>query len=221
MMSFKVREVMLPLSVMVCALMFAAAPAVAHEFKIGQPKGTIQNKALSTQIFETGSGAVECTEEQSEGPIQTEKSTNIKEAVIYSGCKGLGSSAVISQAKYELSAEGTVTIENNIVIEVPSLLCTIKIPAAGNKGLKEAVYTNSPSGTVELKANITGIFSEGSGTCAGKSTTGTDKGRSTVEFLGCNTFRNPVYKYKDLFCNKVDTTNMSFNERVRDNLGWA
>lgn len=179
-----------------------AAPAMAHEFVASQTKGIVQDKG-GTQTFKTGLATVSCTAETSIGVVQSKRATSNKEAVLYTGCTFEGTAAAeVTQAKYEFKAEGTIALENEVLITVPKLSCEIKVPSTGNQNLSSATYTNNQqNGTIALAANVSGISATlgGTGSTCPKGSTTTAKytGSSTVFFLEClpkkeGTFKDPL-----------------------------
>ncbi len=172
---------------LVAAFAAAAAPALAHEFVAKPGKGTIQDKNIGNHVFETGGAKVECEEETSKGTVQQEKAPTNKETVLYSKCKAFEAAATVSQAKYEFKAEGTVAIENEILVTASGPKCEVKVPTAGNQNLGQVKYNKAQGGRIELKANVTGITSTvgGSGTLCPKGTNSTGKyvGISLVELI--------------------------------------
>jgi hypothetical protein len=183
-----------------------AAPALAHEFVASQTKGVIQDKSTSKQVFEINLTTFECAAETSKGFVQAKQATAIKDAVEYTGCTFLGATAEVSQAKYEFKAEGTMALENEVKVKIPSLECEIKIPSAGNQELSSVSYTNNQQhGTIELKATVAGITATLGGTGSfcpkGETKTAKYKGSSQVFDLAClptvgGAFKDPLCRQK-------------------------
>lgn len=192
----------------------AAAPALAHEFVGSQIKGIIQDKNLGNQIFESGLTTLECNEEASKGATQAKHMGAFTEEVEYHKCTFLSLPAEASQVKYEFKAEGTVTFKNELTFKIPKEGCEIKIPSTGNENLGSITYTNNQqSGSIELKAALTGITSTFSGTgtlCPkGSTKTGKYKGSAQLWFFGC--LREPLNRgqYLDSTCRFFDTFHLS------------
>jgi hypothetical protein len=191
----------------IAAFAATATPALAHEFTTSQMKGIIQDKNTTPHVFAVTAGSeVKCSQEKSIGIVQTEKSATSKETVLYSGCEAFSLPAQISQAKYEFKAEGTVAVENEVTIKIPSTGCEIKVPTAGNSNLGTITYNNlTQNGAIELVVNVTGITSVSNGVgllCPkGTITTGTYKGTSDVFFYECLLDKGGIYK--DPLCLQV------------------
>jgi hypothetical protein len=149
---------------LIAAFAVAATPALAHEFVAKPGKGVTQDKNGNTHVFESGGAKVECAQVKSTGVVQAEKSPETKETVVYNGCKAFGEPAQVSQAKYLFKAEGTVSLENEVIITAAGPKCEFKVPVAGNANLGTVTYTSVQGGKVEIKANVTGITSTGGGT---------------------------------------------------------
>jgi predicted metal-binding protein len=179
-----------------------AAPAMAHEFVASQSKGSIQDKG-GKQVFKTGLLTVECESETSVGVVQAKHSPTNREAVEYSECKALGLPANVTQAKYIFSAEGTVEITDEVKVTIPKEGCEIAVP--GGQKLSKITYNNNQqNGTIEIKAEVSGIKAILSGTGAlcpkGTSETSKYEGASTVFFNECLPVGKPNGSYQDPWC---------------------
>jgi hypothetical protein len=183
-MTFKIRT-MVPIAAIVCGFMLAAVPAaMAHEFEVSQAKTVLQDKG-GKQVFVTGGSTVECEKEESSGVTQAKRAETNTEKVVYSGCTAFKAAAEVSQAKYTFNANGTVKLNNEIIVKAAGPKCEVKVPVAGNSNLGTVTYKNNQqNGTMEVEAEITGITSTlgGSGGLCPKGTnsTGTYTGSSVV-----------------------------------------
>lgn len=141
--------------------------------------GTLKGAQENTQVFTPGSfGSVECKLASVSGPIESTEALTQKANVKYTECTAFGAKATVSEAHYLFHANGEVDVLSSVVIEVPSLFCKNTVPA--QSGLKSVTYKNLEGGKITVEANVTGIKSEGSGTCAG-GTSGTYRGNTIVE----------------------------------------
>ncbi|MFZ2051658.1 MAG: hypothetical protein WB698_10705 [Solirubrobacteraceae bacterium] len=170
-----------PLTIAVVALLAAATAgaASAHEF-IAEPTSAgakLSARAESTQVFTIGTASepnIECTAAKLEGTVASEKQVTQEVIVHYEECtahdSGLSAAATVSAARYELSAEGTVTLQAPIEIKTLFGAQTISVQSLG--GIS---YSNRPSEGglppgILLTSKVTGINSTG---VFGTSATGT------------------------------------------------
>jgi hypothetical protein len=167
------------------AVLSTPALAVEHFFNATQAtKLTDKNPAGNEHVFTTKPGGtqVKCKEETSKGEaVAGKQKTNVEE-VTYKSCTALGFPATVKpeNIKYEFSAEGWVSLQTTVTIEVPLAGCHVTVKAPQNE-LKEVSYTNLAGGKLEVTANVKNISSEGSGgSCGGASTEGTYTGKSVV-----------------------------------------
>lgn len=172
----------------VAVLAFAAvgvASASAAEFQASAEGLALKGEATSAeQVFKTGSGTVECATATPSGATEALKATEQKVKVEYGSCKAFGASSVtVSPAEYDFNANGTVKIENDIVISVKSILgsCTVTV---GPQDVGSVSYNNVGKG-IEEESNVTGIeYTSSGGVCGSSGTEGTYAGSAFVEAEG-------------------------------------
>ncbi len=165
-----------------CILSMAmAAGASAQKFHASKT-GNLKGFALNTQVFNTGSGNVECTAAASSGTVTTLETLTQAINVKYSGCKAFGFiNTDISEAHYVFSADGSVAVTNTITITPLGAGCTVTV---GPQTLKEVKFKNSGSKITE-ETNVKNIVSTSSGgLCGSSSTTGTYTGNNDIELEG-------------------------------------
>jgi hypothetical protein len=159
------------------------ASASAHEF-VASTTGALEAEALNNQVFTTAGGKVTCTklklEQPSEVTVLKAKEQTVK--VVYEGCTAFLATAENIKAEYTFSAEGTVKIDKQITIKVPSIGCESIVPAQGPlSAITYANLTRNAHEGIEEKANVSAITSEGKGGCAyAKESKGTYTGNSFV-----------------------------------------
>ncbi len=144
----------------VLALTVTAASASAHEFIASKAGAKLEGKALSTQVFTTAAGKVECKALNVTAGETALKSETQKLTIQYKECKAFGLSAEITPAEYVFNANGTVNIQKAITIKAAG--CTVTVPAQEKLGT--ITYKNSsPVKTITLEPSVTGIKSKGEG----------------------------------------------------------
>lgn len=148
--------------VVVCALGAAfATSAMAHSFS-ATAMSSVKASADATNVFTTAAGKVECTKLSVTSGSTVLNALTLTATVQYTGCTAFGLSATISPAQYEFNADGTATILKEITIK--ATLCEVKVPTAGNSGLKTIAYKQNGASAVLVEPNVTGITSSGTGT---------------------------------------------------------
>src|SRR5271166_6624104 len=132
-----------------------------------------------TQVFGLATGPVECEEVTIGGKAAaTEPKTQVFTAK-YGKCKGLGSEVTVSEAEYELTAEGRFSVVKPVTITSSLHGCTVKL--GGPKGLAEVNYTNTVGGKIVVNAEVGGIVAEGEGgACGSGSSFATYKGQLEI-----------------------------------------
>jgi hypothetical protein len=161
--------------------LFAAVGAVsasAHEF-IAEPISVgraLNARSESNQIFTIGASGepyVECTTTKLEGTVSEEKLVAQEVVVSYEKCTAhdaaMAVEATITPVKYDLGAEGTVTVQT--AVEIKTAFGTQTVSSQSLSGIS---YENRPSEGgmppgVLLTASVSGIKSTG---VFGTSTTG-------------------------------------------------
>jgi hypothetical protein len=159
------KRSLVPTLVAVLALCGAyAANASAHEF-VASKVGAFAGKELSSQRFSTGAGAYECSKETISGTTTALRSSTLKVSVQYKGCSYFGSSLEVSPARYELNANGTVKLLEQMTMIGSYGLFEFFFPAQGP--LSTVTYADkalegSRNG-IELTSAIAKIESGGEG----------------------------------------------------------
>lgn len=159
-----------------------AADASAASFA-SSGTGPLSGKQTVSQTFDTGTGSFSCTQAAISG-MRTEIETEAEEIGIkYSACSYLGFVGLeVSEARYLLGANGSLTILNTFTVRVPGAGCSITF--GPQTPLGSVSYVNS-SGKIEAAFNLGGIKSKGSGgLCGGESASGTYAGKSLIELVG-------------------------------------
>lgn len=159
--------------------------AAAHEFEYSAEGLALKSEATSAeQVLRTGSRTVECATATPSGELEAFEAAELKVDVAYSKCKALGASDVeVSQAEYDLNANGTVQIENEIVISVKAILgsCAVTV------GLQDAgsVSYNNVGECMEEESNVIGIeYTSSGGVCGSPGREGTYTGSVLIEAEG-------------------------------------
>ena len=181
-------KVSLVLAMATCAFSAIAAPALAFTEFVAKD-APVQIKAIGhVQTFETGgSVSVECNRVEATAEAQKVKVTTLKVDVKYTQCEVKAFAqkfpAEMSQVKYLLNANGTISFENAIRITVPIAGCEITVTPQSNQDLKAVTYTDVTGQTnkeVEADFAVEGITQTTKGspaTCGKSSNVGKDKGK--------------------------------------------
>lgn len=164
------------------AAVSAAGASAAPHFK-ASAKGSLKGTQTGNQVFTTGAGEVSCTKAATTGTVTNLEAVEQEVAVKYTGCTAFSFvGAEISEAKYNLHANGEVDVLNSIKITVPLAGCSVTV--SPQKGLKAVTYTNV-SGKIEEASKVESIVSKGTGgICGGENKTGSYKGSNLVELVG-------------------------------------
>lgn len=159
-----------------------AAGASAHTFTASKT-GEIKAKQLTSQIFATAAGNIECETLTGTGAVSALTEEVQKATVKYGGCFAFGIATTISPIEFEFNANGTASILKQVTVKA-SAFCTITIPAQSK--LSTVTYVNLTGGKIELEPEIDGITSTGTGdACAyGTESKGQYEGRTEVELVG-------------------------------------
>jgi hypothetical protein len=177
-----------------CVAAFALA-AVSVAGASAAPKftasaiGTLSGTQSGNQVFTaTGSEAITCKKAHTTGSVIATESAEQEVTVEYSECTAatfLGNiSSTVSNATYNLTANGTVHILNTITIHVGGIAnCNIVVGPQTPTG--SVSYANS-SGKISQSSAVTGIVSTSTGLCPHGST-GTYSGSNLVERVGGGT----------------------------------
>jgi len=164
-----------------CAV--GAASASAASFTSTE-EGPIKGKALTTQVFETNAGPVNCTTAETTGSVVALESAEQHVTVNYKNCKAFSGlvSVSISPATYLFTSSGSVHIVNPIVITVSLGGCTQTVPA---QTVSSVSFEGNSSGNLVEKSAVTGIKYETSGgLCGSAGTNGKYSGNNEVELTG-------------------------------------
>ena len=166
------------------ALLALGGVASGHEFE-SSVSGALSRVSNTNQVFTTGGGnEVVCTEDSVTGSAVAGKVLHILVSIGYLKCTVKVSifsfPADVSTAKYLLSADGLVKLENTVSINILGI-CNLTIkPQHFATGV---AYKNNGNNVVE-ESNVTGIVSEGSGGECKGGTTGTYTGNTEVALAG-------------------------------------
>jgi len=126
-----------------------------------------QNKG--GRVLHTTAGAIECGEMTlSAEPAATEPTSQIF-TVLYGKCEAFGVPVTVSEAEYEMAAEGEVSIVNkNITVTDSAAECTVTFLAGGsNSDLSRVEYKDTEAGTILATGELSGIHYEPSGSSCG------------------------------------------------------
>jgi hypothetical protein len=143
----------------------AVAATSAHGFAF--KAGALRGRQLTTQqlkIKDPTAKTVECKKESLEGVAPPPPQKTITLRAKYSECIAVASPAKVSEAEYEFSEAGWVSLLNAVTIEVPALKCHLTVEPASE--LRTVSYAALPSG-IEIKAAVTGITYVSSGGLCG------------------------------------------------------
>ncbi len=168
-----------------CAVLMLGATFASSAFAglfDASKEGKLKGKALSTQVFTTKAGKVECTKLSVEGNVTKLVSETQVVTVKYESCTAFGFvAATISPAEYLFMANETVDLKK--AVTMTAVGCEVTIPA--QNGLATVKYANVGA-NMEIKPNVTGVESEGKGTTCtyAKEKAGTYTGNSEVELEG-------------------------------------
>ncbi len=178
-------KIVLGLAAVACMFVVSAASAVAAPmFSSSKAGGELVGHATTTQVFKTVAVAVECKKfEITKGSAKTvSEAASQKAGVKYSECKTLGVNTTITEAKYNLFANGEVKVENTITITPAGLGCHLTVAPQQVKGVtyKDTV----PAKSVELTANVAKVKYTSTGGVCGASGEATYTGKSLVEQPG-------------------------------------
>ncbi len=171
-----------------CAI--GAANASAAEFTASET-GSLEGKALETNVFTTSGGKVECTGAATSGTIAKTADTKQHVTVKYSGCKAFSiANTHISDATYLFTSDGTVHVENTITI-TPTIFgfsaCTVTVTP---QTVGTVDFANSGSNNVKVTPTVTGIkYHSTGGSCGSAGENGTYTGASEVNRSGGGTLR--------------------------------
>jgi hypothetical protein len=164
----------------VAAVGAATVSATGHEF-IASATGKTKGKNTNVQVFKTGVGTIECTTVSGAGEIKALKSTTHKETLTYTGCTGFGGPVKITPAHFEFDANGSVKLENEVVLTPEGLGCEVLIEPQTVEGI---TYSNA-SGKITATATSSKIVSIGTGgVCGGENTAGKYAGKVSAEVEG-------------------------------------
>jgi hypothetical protein len=174
----------LGLAALACVLLAvsAASAMAAPMFASSKAGGELKGKALNTQVFKTVAVSVECKKfEITKGSAKTvTEAASQKAGVKYTECTILGHATTVSEAKYNLFANGKVKVENTITITPAGLGCHLTVKAQEVSGV---TYKNKGK-NVELTAKVPKVKYESSGGLCGASGEAEYTGKSEVEQPG-------------------------------------
>jgi hypothetical protein len=165
-----------------CGCAMAVSPALAHEFK-SSVSGSVKAHNTSTLVFHGSGGTVDCFKGTSTGKVNAGTTKLISGVVEYRECENSEAGLVeVSNGEFQLSAEGWVTLLNEVVVKVPRGECNVKVAPTGNKELKGMLFENNKTGTLTIDAAVTGItYTSSGGNCGSSGKNGEAKGNSVSE----------------------------------------
>ena len=158
-----------------------AANASAAQFT-ASATGFLSGKAVLIQIFTTNGNQVKCFTAASSGTIKSVASEEQTVEVKYSGCTAFGFvNTHITTAFFNLTANGTVHIENTITITPTGAGCTQTYPPQ-TRGL--VMFYNSANG-YRADFHLSGLtyYSTG-GLCGPSGNTGNFDGSTELQRVG-------------------------------------
>jgi hypothetical protein len=177
-------KMVLGFAVVACVLfaVSAASAVAAPKFASSKAGGELVGKALNTQVFKTVAVSVECKKlEITKGSAKTvTEAASQKAGVKYTECKTLGAKTTVTEAKYNLFANGEVKVENTITITPEGIGCHLTVKPQQVKGV---TYKNVGK-NVELTAKVPKVKYESSGGLCGASGEAEYTGKSLVEQPG-------------------------------------
>lgn len=154
--------------VMVCAFSaMAVSSASASPTFLSHPLGLLLASAGGAQKFKTQLGTIECSALKLLPPDTTValQALSILVVVDYEKCELplLSLGLVVHPVRYNIDANGLVTLENNVLI-LGTGNCVITVPAASNQSLQTVKFTNNAGNKgILLEAKVTKITSSGTG----------------------------------------------------------
>ena len=154
-----------------CAVAASSASAITGPLFLfhGTGSGTLLASAGNVQELTTAAGTVQCKLlKANQGAATLLRFLSVLVLIEYTSCEvpGLGT-ATIAPVHYLIDANGLATLDNNVVVSVAGGACTITLPAAKNRSLKNAVLfdNNAANKGLLLLVHATGITSSGAGAC--------------------------------------------------------
>lgn len=153
------------------------ASASAAEFLSSKPEALLAEN-VSTQVFKTDQGNVECGKVNILAGTTALKSTDQLALVDYENCKAFGAPAEISTAHYLFLANGEVHVLKLIHINVPLVGCLISV---GIQKTNKVTYKTNGKNLL-LEPEVSGISYTAASGCipSGSATDGTYKGHLEV-----------------------------------------
>jgi hypothetical protein len=176
------------------AVVSAAGASAAPKFT-ASATGTLSGTQTNNQVFKVAaakSEAVTCTSAATSGTIAAKETAEQEVTVHYTGCTAVipifGTvSATVTDATYNLTANGTVHILNTITIHVSGANCNIVVgPQTPTGTVTYDNGTGANAGKIEETSAVTGIVSTSTGLCP-NGTTGTYSGNNLVSRVGGGT----------------------------------
>jgi hypothetical protein len=171
------------LMVAVFALSVVGVASASAATFTSSEEGELQGHALTTQVFETNAGPVNCPVAEVTGFVIAKESTEQHVTVHYKNCKAFSGlvSVEISTATYLFTSNGTVHILKPIVINVPLGGCTQTVPA---QTVSSVSFSGNSEGNLVESSAVTGIEYETSGgLCGEPGSDGTYVGDNEVELV--------------------------------------
>lgn len=179
------RNVGVVLAVVVALGSATTAAASAHSFKASKT-GELKATQLSSQLFVTNGGAIECETLKGTGNVTSLISETQVATVEFGSCNAFSIPTTMSPIEFEFNANGTVSILKEVTIKASSY-CKVTIPAQTD--LSTVTYRNLAGGKLELEPSVRGITSTGSGPACnyGTESKGEYEGMAEVELVGGGT----------------------------------
>jgi hypothetical protein len=180
---FKVKIGVL-LAAVIAVFAVSVAPAMAFKnFVAKAGMGQIKGKSLTTQVFTTKFGTIECKVANASGAVTAEKTTTqeleFKYPTAAKNCLIFGFvEATISPEKYTFNINGEVTLNNEVKVETTG--CKLIVGAGQNFAANQVKYKNNGNNLKGLAA-VKGIKYVGKGsTCEGSAENGEYKGEEEL-----------------------------------------
>jgi hypothetical protein len=170
------------LAVLALSAIAVSSASAAPQF-LSHPVGLLLASAGSNQVFVAAGLTVTCTALKLLPPGDTTTTLvalSLLVVVDYEKCTGtLGIGIRVHPVRYLIDANGTVTVESDILLLGPSE-CVITIPAASNQSLRTVKFENTINSGILLLAKVKNITASGVGgplsACEISTTTATYEG---------------------------------------------
>jgi hypothetical protein len=133
----------------------------AHTF-LATTLGTVKGKNLNTQVFKSTAVNFECKSVKSTGQLVAMSAKTQIVHTTYSRCSTAGMAVAVTEAEFQLNAEGSVSLLNNVVVTINTGGCSLKLAAASNSSLKTVKYAATGK-HLRVATELIGISYQSSG----------------------------------------------------------